>query len=25
LEGTSLQDLLDDRDLRLKSQVMYFI
>jgi Rrf2 family protein len=25
LEGTSLQDLLDERDLRLQSQVMYFI
>jgi hypothetical protein len=25
LEGTSLQDLLDERDQRLQSQVMYFI
>ena len=25
LASTSLQDLLDDRDQRLQSQVMYFI
>jgi hypothetical protein len=25
LESTSLQDLLDERDQRLQSQVMYFI